>query len=258
VEVYKIRYKIGVSQRPKRPLRGYQLPGCSPPAPGGSFGWGARISASAPLSYTLRRTFSGAHARTGSWATFDFPQNSFVWENKKIDSRPPNHKTVLHAFFRTGSQINCLDPLSTLVVVSPPWGACGRLQVGLKSRCRVSQPTLYLPYTTRPTLHLPYTSSTSLPYTTRPPLHRLNQPTLDLPYTYSPLNSLPTSPGGDCKPSSGQAGSAASATPSGMARMRVRGRLGELTFETHPSENFSSTLHTHQPVVGKKAKQGPM
>jgi hypothetical protein len=39
-------------------------------------------------SYTLRGSFSQAHARAGSWATFHFPQNSFVWENKKIDSRP--------------------------------------------------------------------------------------------------------------------------------------------------------------------------
>ena len=34
----------------------------------------------ASLSYTLRGCFCGSHARTGSWATFDFPQNSFVWE----------------------------------------------------------------------------------------------------------------------------------------------------------------------------------
>ena len=54
----------------------------------------------APLSYTLRDRFSGPRARTASWATFYFPQNSFVWENKKIDSRPPNHKTILHAFFQ--------------------------------------------------------------------------------------------------------------------------------------------------------------
>ncbi len=124
MEVYKIRYKIGVSQRPKRPLRGYQLPGCSPPAPGGSFGWGARISASAPLSYTLRRTFSGAHARTGSWATFDFPQNSFVWENKKIDSRPPNHKTVLHAFF-----LRELRSLNSACRVEWCWSCCRRMPV---------------------------------------------------------------------------------------------------------------------------------
>jgi hypothetical protein len=39
-----------------------------------------------------------AHASPGSWAYFCFPQNSFVWENKKIDSRPPNHETVSHAF----------------------------------------------------------------------------------------------------------------------------------------------------------------
>lgn len=32
----------------------------------------------APFSYTLRDRFSGPHARTASWATFYFPQNSFV------------------------------------------------------------------------------------------------------------------------------------------------------------------------------------
>ena len=37
------------------------------------------------------------HARTGSRSTFGFPQNDLLWENKKIDSRPPNHTTVLHA-----------------------------------------------------------------------------------------------------------------------------------------------------------------
>ena len=55
-----------------------------------------------PLSYTLRPTFCGAHARPGSWANFFFPQNSFVWENKKIDSQPPNHKTILHDFLTCG------------------------------------------------------------------------------------------------------------------------------------------------------------
>jgi hypothetical protein len=39
------------------------------------------------------------HATTGSRATFDFPQNSFVWEIKKIDSRPPNRATILSDFF---------------------------------------------------------------------------------------------------------------------------------------------------------------
>lgn len=49
-----------------------------------------------PLSHTLRPTFSRGHATPASGATFDFPQNSFVWENKKIDSRPykPSAKTA--------------------------------------------------------------------------------------------------------------------------------------------------------------------
>jgi hypothetical protein len=98
-----------------------------------------------PPSYTHRRAFGGAHARPGSWATFYFPQNSFVWENKKIDSRPPNSKTISHAFPLTG----------------------GRLQPSL-------------PYTTRPTLYsfrnLPYT--VYLSYTTYPIPPALSDPAL--------------------------------------------------------------------------------
>jgi hypothetical protein len=52
----------------------------------------------APLSYTLRGCFSPPHARPGSWATFYFPQNSFVWEILKMCSRPPNRKTISHRF----------------------------------------------------------------------------------------------------------------------------------------------------------------
>jgi hypothetical protein len=50
-----------------------------------------------PLSHTLRPTFSPIPATPGSGATFYFPQNSFVWENKKIDSRPYNGHTSPHA-----------------------------------------------------------------------------------------------------------------------------------------------------------------
>ncbi|WP_461117938.1 hypothetical protein, partial [Spirosoma jeollabukense] len=49
-----------------------------------------------------RRCFGRTHARPDSRATFYFPQNSSVWENKKIDSRPPDHKTVSHAHASTG------------------------------------------------------------------------------------------------------------------------------------------------------------
>jgi len=92
-----------------------------------------------PPSYTHRRAFGGAHARPGSWATFYFPQNSFVWENKKIDSRPPNSKTISHAFPLTGRRL---------------------------------QPSL--PYTTRPTLY----SFRNLPYTTYPIPPALSDPAL--------------------------------------------------------------------------------
>jgi hypothetical protein len=92
-----------------------------------------------PPSYTHRRAFGGAHARPGSWATFYFPQNSFVRENKKIDSRPPNSKTISHAFPLTGRRL---------------------------------QPSL--PYTTIPTLY----SFRNLPYTTYPIPPALSDPAL--------------------------------------------------------------------------------
>jgi hypothetical protein len=48
------------------------------------------------LLYVDRRCSSWTHARQDSGATFEFPQNSIVWKNKKIDSRPPNRKTISH------------------------------------------------------------------------------------------------------------------------------------------------------------------
>ena len=103
--VYKIRYKKYWVRSAFRDCLELQLPGTTggPEAPAAvrrSSTVSSRLLC--PLSYTLRRCFSGSHARPGSRATFDFPQNSFVWENKKIDSRPPNHKTVLHAFSLPG------------------------------------------------------------------------------------------------------------------------------------------------------------
>ena len=66
----------------------FTYPGVSPGPPPGSL-------------CTLRRTFGASHAARGSRATFDFPQNSFVWQNKEIDSRPPHGQTILHAFLTT-------------------------------------------------------------------------------------------------------------------------------------------------------------
>jgi hypothetical protein len=50
----------------------------------------------APLSHTRRRQRGPGHATRRSWATFYFPQNYFVWENKKIDSRPYNAGAHTH------------------------------------------------------------------------------------------------------------------------------------------------------------------
>jgi hypothetical protein len=44
----------------------------------------------APLSHTRRPQRGPGHATRRSRATFYFPQNYFVWGNKKVDSRPHN------------------------------------------------------------------------------------------------------------------------------------------------------------------------
>jgi hypothetical protein len=57
-----------------------------------------RRAAAAPFSHTHRPHFSQIHATRASRANFDFPQNSFVWEKKKLDSRPYNGRANVHAF----------------------------------------------------------------------------------------------------------------------------------------------------------------
>jgi len=72
------------------------------------------------------------HATVGSRATFDFPQNSFVWEIKKIDSRPPKRATDIHDFFPSGGQINQLETSNKMLVFPLPSDAGGRRETGLK------------------------------------------------------------------------------------------------------------------------------
>jgi hypothetical protein len=55
----------------------------------------------APLSHTRRPQRGPGHATRRSRATFYFPQNYFVWGNKKIDSRP--HNADAHAHRAAGS-----------------------------------------------------------------------------------------------------------------------------------------------------------
>ena len=114
--------------------------------------------------HILRRRCGGVHARTGSRSTFDFPQNDLLWENKKIDSRPPNHTTILHT-------------LHFSYPVCPE----------LPQPCRI--PTLYLPYTNE----LPCTTS---PTSLARVLHRRpRRPSLTvLPYTYPTPPSQPSYP----------------------------------------------------------------
>jgi len=77
-----------------------------------------------PLSHTLRGFRRVDPASAGSRATFRVPQNSFVWEKLKVDSRPHNGRARLHHGPRAA-----------------------------RTRTRLSR----LPWTTSPTLELPYT-----------------------------------------------------------------------------------------------------
>lgn len=169
--VCKIRYRSTVgSRRLSGPLRVAGTPA----------GLGGRlfpVGCFRPLSYTHRPFFSGAHARPGSWANFFFPQNSFVWENKKIDSPPPNIKTILHAFFTCGLRMHSstrrFQWYQSRRRPTPVEGAAAVR----KSSSRVSQSTYprVLPYTP-PTKapkgalgpnkkHLPWSYPRLLPYT---------------------------------------------------------------------------------------------
>ena len=103
---------------------------------------GPRPARSLP-SHTHRRTFCGPHARPGSRATFRVPQNSFVWENKKIDSRPPNGETILHAFLTMGAHMKRLDETSRMVLTRLSGDACGRQESRICIRYRVGSFSTY-------------------------------------------------------------------------------------------------------------------
>ena len=92
----------------------------------------------------------------------------FVWENKKIDSRPYNLWSIWYTFFSTHAHRVLQRTLNRMVVVPTAGDACGgrygRLKLG-GLPCS-ERPTLYLPCTyPAPTLHLPCTR--------RPTLERL-------------------------------------------------------------------------------------
>jgi len=57
-------------------------------------------------SGVLRPRFGLEYAPPCSCATFDFPQNSFVWEKKIIDSRPPKQEIISFDSSATGVQMN--------------------------------------------------------------------------------------------------------------------------------------------------------
>ena len=68
--------------------------------------WSQRLEPRPPHKST--DPIGGASPATrGSRATFDFPQNSFVWENKKIDSRPPKPQTPRTRVYQRGPKLAC-------------------------------------------------------------------------------------------------------------------------------------------------------
>jgi hypothetical protein len=107
-----------------------------------------------PLSHTLRPAFSPIHATRASGATFDFPQNSFVWENKKIDSRPHNGHTNVHAFRHLARAASPWSDLAACRLFSPArrprrpaqcGSRVGRPRVQGRSDPAYPVPTLYPP-----------------------------------------------------------------------------------------------------------------
>src|SRR6478735_5531914 len=77
----------------------------------------------AGLSHTHRPLISPPHAISDSWAAKCFPQNSFVWEIKKIDSRPHKRNTNVQGLFSIFLETRPpmqQDLLITAVQASPP------------------------------------------------------------------------------------------------------------------------------------------
>ncbi len=62
----------------------------APPNSNSAFAYPAPADGPLPVQVLRASRWPGPATRR-SLATFDFPQNSFVWEIQKIDSRPPNH-----------------------------------------------------------------------------------------------------------------------------------------------------------------------
>jgi hypothetical protein len=89
----------------------------------------------------------GPHATSGSWPRLQIFGPLFVWENKKIDSRPPNRSYEFRVFFRCRAQNDRLGEESTLGQVSPacdaPGVRCGRLKSPVPGGREL--PTLDLP-----------------------------------------------------------------------------------------------------------------
>ena len=123
------------------------------------------------------------HARTGSRSTFDFPQNDLLWENKKIDSRPPNHTTILHAL--RFSYPVCPEPPQpyrrlTLYLPYTHELPCTTSPASLAYPIPGRETTLHLPCTTRPTQCLSTVPATK---SDRPTLHPRCPLCGGLPYT---------------------------------------------------------------------------
>lgn len=119
----------------------------------------------APLSYTPRDQCSSPHARTASWAAFRFPQNSFGWENKKIDSR-------LRKRLPRPAQAGA-GPREQGGTPSVPPGRCGRPLEVSAARLQGNRPTLHpLPANYHLAVDRPRRGQVQPAYPAPPPLTR--------------------------------------------------------------------------------------
>jgi hypothetical protein len=90
----------------------------------------------APFSYTHRPPRGSTSATGRSWSIFYFPQNSFVWENKRIDSRPYKSNTKTPDFLATRAQSMQLGETNRMVALIVVCDAAESRYSGLKLPAR--------------------------------------------------------------------------------------------------------------------------
>ena len=103
-----------------------------------------------PLSQVHRPTWTPLHAIPASWATFDFPQNSFVWEIKKIDSRPYKKSAKMSDFFTTQAHMNLLNSSINMIPRSTYLPRLWRAPEAFEVTSRVAKTDTYPIHPTQP------------------------------------------------------------------------------------------------------------